>query len=95
MLYFWHALENQARQLRALLTEQGWRALGYQLRDHMPKPAQKSFPREGHRLYASDDEVADVLAEAGFRPEAVRILGRTEAPAGRLLLARAYDVPSN
>lgn len=87
VLYFWHEPRRQAQQLRDLLADGGVLALGYQLREHMPAPARKSFPREGHRLYDTDRDVIAMLGPAGMDVADVEILGDPSQPAGRLLVA--------
>ena len=81
VLYFWHEPRTQARQLSDLLVDGGVLALGYQLRRHMPKAAQKYFPREGHRLYDSDDEVAEILATASLDVVGIEVMGDPARPA--------------
>jgi len=49
--------------------------------------SQRNFPKEGFRLYESDDDVATLLREAGFKNVSFVIKGPSEAPEGRLALA--------
>jgi SAM-dependent methyltransferase len=87
VLYFWHDPATALRQIRDLLSDDGRLVLGYQLRHHMPAVAQRDFPREGHRLYASDNAVREVLLDADLRPRDLTVLGSPDAPLGRVLVA--------
>jgi len=53
----------------------------------MPAMARKNFPKEGHVLYESDDDLSVLLDGAGFKSVRFIIKGRSEAPEGRLALA--------
>jgi hypothetical protein len=55
----------------------------------MPAVAQKHFPRQGHLLYSSDDEVANVLRSAGFAAVSHKVKGPPDAPEGLVALATA------
>lgn len=88
VLYFWHQPARDLALVADLLAPTGCLALGYQLRQHMPGPAQRDFPKAGHRLYDSDDDVGQVLAEVGLGRQLVSIFGDAASPGGRLLLAR-------
>ncbi len=87
VLYFWHQPHRDLKLVAELLDHSGRVALGYQLKRHMPAPAQRDFPTADHRLYESDDDVRHLLHEAGFQTEDVRIFGDAASPGGRLLLA--------
>jgi SAM-dependent methyltransferase len=89
VLYFWHDAAESLRQVKEVLSHDGRLVLGYQLQQDMPPPAQRDFPKEGHRLYESDEAVGEVLLEAGFTPQNVTVLGRPEAPLGRILTAQS------
>ncbi len=89
VLYFWHQPAEELRLIHGFLRPGGLLALGYQLRQNMPPMAQKHFPQQGHRLYASDDEVAELLRAAGFAAVNHKVKGPPEAPAGRVSLATA------
>ncbi len=89
VLYFWHQPAAELAQIHSALRPGGFLALGYQLRQNMPAVAQRSFPKEGHRLYESDEELAKLLREAGFKNVSFAIKGSNEAPEGRLALATA------
>jgi len=54
---------------------------------NMPAMARKNFPKEGHVLYESDDDLSVLLDGAGFKSVRFIIKGRSEAPEGRLALA--------
>jgi len=55
----------------------------------MPPTAQKNFPKEGHRLYETNVEVSALLEQAGFNEVRIMVMGRPDAPEGRLALATA------
>lgn len=88
VLHFWHSPVESLRQVKEILSDHGRLVLGYQLRQDMPSPAQRDFPKEGHRLYESDDEVRRVLLQAGLAPQKVTVLGPPPSPLGRVLLAQ-------
>jgi SAM-dependent methyltransferase len=87
VLYFWRRPDAELAQIRAALRPGGCLALGYQLRQNMPPGSQRNFLKEGYRLYESDDDVATLLREAGFKNVSLVIKGPSEAPEGRLALA--------
>ncbi len=87
VLYFWHQPATELAQLHRVLRPGGLLALGYQLRLNMPGMAQRNFPKEGHLLYDSDDELSILLDAAGFTNVRFVVKGGSEAPAGRLALA--------
>jgi trans-aconitate methyltransferase len=87
VLYFWHQPATELAQLYRVLRPGGLLALGYQLRQNMPQMAQRNFPKEGHLLYDSDDELSILLAGAGFTNVRFVVKGGSEAPEGRLALA--------
>jgi SAM-dependent methyltransferase len=89
VLYFWHQPAAELVQLHGAMRPGGLLALGYQLREHMPPPARTNFPKRGHLLYDSDDEVTALLRGAGFTSIAVMLKGPPQAPHGRLALATA------
>jgi SAM-dependent methyltransferase len=87
VLYFWHQPAAELAQIHGAVRPGGLLALGYQLREHMPAPARKNFPKQGHLLYDSDDAVTALLCGAGFKSVAVVLKDSPEAPHGRLALA--------
>ena len=90
VLYFWHRPEVDLARIHDALTPGGVIALGYRLRQHMPRISQVSFPKEGHLLYDSDAEVSALLDEAGFRSIEHRVVDdRPDAPTGHLATAIA------
>jgi SAM-dependent methyltransferase len=89
VLYFWHEPAAELALLHSVVRPGGLLALGYQLRHHMPRPAQRSFPKEGHVLYDSDGAVEALLRGAGFSSVAFEVKGRSDAPHGSLALAIA------
>ena len=66
VLYFWHDPASVLRNIRALPTSGGVLALGYRRREDMPPPARRDFPKEGHLLYESERDVANLLTAADF-----------------------------
>lgn len=91
VLYFWHDPVDALVEIRDLLTSGGHVAIGYQLKQHMPRPAQRDFPREGHVLYESDDDVKDVLNRAGIQPQKAAVVGPASSPSGRIMLGRRVE----
>ncbi len=89
VLYFWHQPADELLAIRRCLRPGGLLALGYQLRQNMPPMAQKHFPRQGHVLYESDDQVARLLRSAGFAAVSYQVKGPAAAPEGRVALATA------
>lgn len=87
VLYFWHQPSAELEQLQRFLRPGGILGLGYQLRQSMPRQAQKNFPKHGHLLYDSDEEVQRLLRDAGFSNINTEIKGSVEAPEGRLAIA--------
>jgi hypothetical protein len=64
-------------------------AVGYQLKENMPRLARRRFPPAGHRLYETEDEVAEVAMAAGFGSVVQLVKGPADAPEGRVMLATA------
>ena len=89
VVYFWHQPAAELAQLHGGLRAGGLLALAYQLRQHMPKVSQTNFPKKGHLLYGSDDELVELLRDAGFRAVSNLVKGSAGAPEGRLALATA------
>lgn len=87
VLYFWHDPEMELRQIHGFLQPGGILALGYQLKQNMPAPAQKYFPIDGHLLYEADDQLDSLLRAAGFTTISHRVKGSAQTPEGRLALA--------
>ena len=87
VIYFWSDPIKELRSIHDALAPGGRVALGYQLRAHMPRPAQRNFPKAGFTLYDSDDQVAAHLHDAGFGRPHVKLFGNPEAPHGRLIVA--------
>ena len=87
VLYFWADPVSELRRINDILAPHGHVALGYQLRQHIPPVAQRTFPQEGFTLYDRDDQVAAALQHAGFTPPEVRVFGDPAHPGGRLALA--------
>lgn len=87
VLYFWTQPVVELQAIRRALTPTGHLALGYQLRQNMPRVSQDAFPAEGYILYDSDEQLAAVLQEAGFAHPDVHVWGDPDRPMGRLALA--------
>ena len=77
------------KQARSFLRPGDALALGYQLRQNMPRMSQRQIPRLSHLLFDSDAEVGGLLSSAGFASVEHRIKGSVESPEGRLALATA------
>ncbi|MEO6044373.1 MAG: class I SAM-dependent methyltransferase [Tepidiformaceae bacterium] len=89
VVYFWHTPATELAELHSILRTGGLLALGYQLRPNMPQVSQKNFPKEGHLLYDSDEELSTLLVAAGFTDVRVVVKGGTDGPEGRIALATA------
>jgi SAM-dependent methyltransferase len=88
VIYFWSNPVEPLEALRGALSADGVLALGYLLRERMPKPAQQNFPRIGGRLYDTDADLTEHLNAAGF--DQVEVVVKPNAPVsgGRLVLAQ-------
>ena len=86
VLYFLTDPVRQLNKVGEALSPSGRLALGYQLRQNMPPMAQRNFPEQGFILYDSDEQLADVLTEAGFNRPEIRLFGDQDRPGGRLAL---------
>jgi len=93
VLYFWRDPAHELKLIGQSLRPGGLLALGYQLRHDMPPVAQRQFPRQGFRLYDTEDEVNSLLRSAGFTRIVQSVMGSSERPGGRLALA-ATDAAS-
>ena len=89
VLYFCHTPATELAELHSILHTGGLLALGYQLRANMPQVSQKNFPKEGHLLYDSDEELSTLLDAAGFTEVRFLVKGGTDAPEGRIAVATA------
>ena len=89
VLYFWHDPKTDLKGIRSSLRPGGVLGVGYQLKQNMPPMAQKFFPRDGHLLYDSIDQVEDLLHTSGFASVTHRVMGPPDTPTGRLALAIA------
>lgn len=89
VLYFWHEPEVTLKRLRTTLASGAVLALGYRCRADMPPPAQRDFPREGHRLYESEGEVRALLTSAGFQDAESHSITSGDHPLGWLTTGRA------
>jgi trans-aconitate methyltransferase len=88
VLYFWHRPEAELDRIRRALRPDGALALGYRLRQHMPRISQTSFPKEGHLLYESDRAVTELLSNAGFQSVEQRLVdSKPDVHTGRLAIA--------
>jgi SAM-dependent methyltransferase len=82
VLYFWHQPADELAAIHTALRSGGVLALGYRLRQNMPAMHQKHFPRQGHLLYDSDEQVTGLLTAAGFATISYQVKGH-----GRVALA--------
>lgn len=87
VVYLWQDPVAEMARIRGVLAPGGILALGYQLRANMPALAQKRFPRTGHRLYDTDDELNSLASTAGFTSVRHLVKGSPQAPEGRIMLA--------
>ncbi len=89
VLYFWHRPADELTAIRGCLRHGGLLALGYQLKQNMPPMARKHFPRQGHLLYESEEDVTQLLRSADFSAVSHQVKGSSAAPQGRVALATA------
>jgi len=83
VLYFWHHPDVELARIRHALQPEGTLALGYRLREHMPRVSQATFPNQGHRLYDSDQDVSSLLSAPDSRAFSTEPrAARREAPPG-------------
>jgi hypothetical protein len=61
---------------------------------NMPAMAQKQFPRQGYRLYGTNEEVSALLRSAGFLEVVQSVKGSPEQPEGWLAMATAAPEPA-
>jgi trans-aconitate methyltransferase len=94
VLYFWQEPEAELRRIRGSLRSGGLLAIGYQLRQNMPAIAQKQFPRQGYRLYGTNEEVNALLRSAGFAEVVQSVKGSPEQPEGWLAMATGPPEPA-
>lgn len=94
VLYFWQEPEAELRRIRGSLRSGGLLAIGYQLRQNMPAIAQKQFPRQGYRLYGTNEEVNALLRSAGFAEVVQSVKGSPEQPEGWLAMATVPPEPA-
>ena len=94
VLYFWQEPEAELRRIRGSLRSGGLLAIGYQLRQNMPAIAQKQFPRQGYRLYGTNEEVNALLRSAGFAEVIQSVKGSPEQPEGWLAMATVPPEPA-
>jgi SAM-dependent methyltransferase len=90
VVYFWRQPAVELARVKGALRSGGALALGYRLRQHMPYFSQSRFPKAGHLLYDSDQEVETLLSEAGFRGVEHRLNdSHPDARTGRLAIGIA------
>ena len=89
VLYFWHEPKVELERIHASLRPEGVLGLGFQLKQNMPSMAQKFFPRDGHLLYDSPEEVGRLMLESGFVSVSYRVMGAPSTPSGYLAIAIA------
>jgi len=94
VLYFWQEPEAELRRIRGSIRSGGLLAIGYQLRQNMPAIAQKQFPRQGYRLYGTNEEVNALLRSAGFAEVVQSVKGSPEQPEGWLAMATVPPEPA-
>jgi len=94
VLYFWQEPEAELRRIRGSIRSGGLLAIGYQLRQNMPATAQKQFPRQGYRLYETNEEVSALLRSTGFVDVVQSVKGSPEQPEGWLAMATVPPEPA-
>jgi hypothetical protein len=92
VVYFFKDPAAELAAIRSECSGHGYVALGYQLKQHVPRMSQVQFPELGYRLYDSDAEISALLAAAGFGGVAVTVCGDPASPRGRLAIAPAIPL---
>jgi predicted TPR repeat methyltransferase len=89
VIYFWHEPASVLHHARMVLAGGGALALGYRCRRDMPPPARRDFPREGHRLYDSEQDVSALLTTSGFQDVENGVITSNTSALGWLTVGRA------
>ncbi len=66
VIYFWSDAVATLEELRRVLQPEGVVAIGFRIKQHIPRWTQNAFAQTGARLYPSTEDVATLLAAAGF-----------------------------
>lgn len=66
VIYFWSDAVATLQELRRVLQPGGMVAIGFVLKQHAPLVTQKAFAQTGATLYPIEEDVAALLASAGF-----------------------------
>ncbi len=66
VIYFWSDAVSTLQELRRVLQPGGMVAIGFVLKKHAPRVTQKAFAQTGATLYPIEEDVAALLAAAGF-----------------------------
>lgn len=66
VIYFWSDAVATLQELRRVLQPGGVVAIGFLLKEHQPRVTQKAFAQTGATLYSVAEDVAALLAAAGF-----------------------------
>lgn len=66
VIYFWSDAVVTLQELRRVLQPGGVVAIGFLLKEHQPRVTQKAFAQTGATLYSVAEDVAALLAAAGF-----------------------------
>jgi ubiquinone/menaquinone biosynthesis C-methylase UbiE len=66
VIYFWSDAVATLQELRRVLQPGGVVAIGFLLKKHAPRVTQKAFAQTGATLYPVEEDVAALLAAAGF-----------------------------
>lgn len=88
VLYFWSDAVATLQELRRVLQPGGVVAIGFQLKEHMPPLAQEGFAQTGATLYAAEEDVAALLAAAGFTHIRVEVQRASTGPSGYCALGQ-------
>jgi ubiquinone/menaquinone biosynthesis C-methylase UbiE len=66
VIYFWSDPVATLRELHRVLRPGGVVAIGFRIKEHMPSSTQKAFAQTGATMYPVGEDVAALLADAGF-----------------------------
>src|SRR5713226_4283101 len=82
VIYFWSDAVATLQELRRVLRPGGTVAIGFQIKEYMPRVTQQGFAQTGATLYPSTEDVATLLAASGFTHIRVEMQRASSGPSG-------------